>query len=461
MAALGRAVGVDLFPWQRSVMDDWMAVAEDYRYIHRRCVLEVPRQNGKTALVETRILAGVVALNERILYTAHDYSTVTKLFDRLKEFFGECANDPDARHPELNALVRSVRKGTGKEAIFFESGAVVYLSTRTKSAKRGYTVDVVICDEAQALTDEHLKAIMSTATTSARPQFVFIGTPPGPEYPNSSFADMRHKARKGEGVDDLTLSEWSADEVGDVSDRERWWRLNPSMGYIIDEDTIQTLRNTFSEDLSFAQECLGYWLPEKRAVKPVIPAEEWDAARREPPEAARGDVECVAVKFSPDGSRGAAAAAVRGADGSVHVEALWSFDANALLRDVAMRLSMMAPGLAQIVVDGKAHSADLVQRLTRLDVPERALVEPTPAGVAAACSMLVAGVTDGSITHGGQADLDAAVALAEKRQIGSAGGFGFLCAGDPAAEALCEACALAAWQASITKRDPTRRGRVA
>lgn len=32
-----------------------MAVTEGFRYIHRRCGLEVPRQNGKTALVECRL----------------------------------------------------------------------------------------------------------------------------------------------------------------------------------------------------------------------------------------------------------------------------------------------------------------------------------------------------------------------------------------------------------------------
>ena len=463
MAALGSAVGVDLFPWQRAVMDDWMAVTEDYRYVHRRCGLAVPRQNGKTALVECRILAGVVAMGETILYTAHDYSTVTKLFDRLKEFFGERANDPDARHPELNALVRSVRKGTGKEAFFFKNGSAVYLSTRTKSAKRGYTVDVVIYDEAQALTDEHQKAIASTATTSRRPQFIFLGTPPGPEYPNSTFADMRAKARAGEATEALSWSEWSADEVGDVSDRERWWRLNPTMGYLIDESTILDLRNMFKEDLSFAQECLGYWLPSGRAVERVISEAAWEAAWREPPEPESSDVECLAVKFSPDGSAGAVAAAARRADGSVFAEIPgdWAvFDATAGLPGAASWLAARGRTAAQIVVDGKAHSVDMADRLRTARVPGPCIVEPAPGDVAAACSMLVAGIAEGTVAHGGQPGLDAVVALAEKRPIGAAGGFGFRCEGDPAAEVACEALALAAQAARTTKRNPRRKARV-
>ena len=441
-----------------------MAVTEGFRYIHRRCGLEVPRQNGKTALVECRIVAGIAAMGETILFTAHDYSTVTKLFDRLKELFGERAADPDARHPELNRLVRSVRKGTGKEAIFFKSGAAIYLSTRTKSAKRGYTVDVVIYDEAQALTDEHQKAIASTATTSARPQFIFLGTPPGPECPNSTFADMRARARAGEALEALTWSEWSADEVGDVSDRERWWRLNPTMGYLIDESTILDLRNMFSEDLSFAQECLGYWLPAGRAIDRAVPEADWEGAVREPPPPEEGDVACLALKFSPDGGAGAIAAAVRRPDGSVFAEIPGDgavFDAPAGIAWAVSWLAARGRSAAQIVVDGKAHSEDAADRLARSGVPAPCVLRPSSGEVADACSMLAAGLAEGAVSHGGQPGMSEAFARAEKRAIGSAGGFGFRCEGDPAAEAACEALALAAWAARTTKRNPKRKGRIA
>ena len=165
---LSTALGSPLDEWQRDTIRDWLAVdPETKRYIHRRCGLAVPRQNGKTLLIEMRIHIGI-ALGEMILYTAHDYSTVTQLFDRMKGFYGEKARDPEAKYPELNKMVRSVRKGTGKEAIFFSNGAAIYFSTRTKSAKRGFTVDVVIADEAQELNDSHLKAMLSTASAGPR-----------------------------------------------------------------------------------------------------------------------------------------------------------------------------------------------------------------------------------------------------------------------------------------------------
>lgn len=465
VADLMGGLGVRLFPWQRAVMDDWMAVADGGRYVHRRCVLEVPRQNGKTALVEGRIIAGAAAKGESFLYTAHDYSTVAKLFDRLRHFFGDTANDPEAAYPDLNRMVRSVRKAIGKEAVFLKNGAAIYLSTRTKNAKRGYTVDVVIVDEAQALVDEQSKAIMSTSTAAplGNPQFVFLGTPPGPEFPNSVFGAMRARARAGEDAGDLAFSEWSVDEVGDVDDRARWRRVNPTMGYLIDEDTLATLRTIFTEDLSFAQECLGYWLPAGRAVERVLPEADWSAARREPPAPEASDVECLAVKFSPDGSAGAVAAAVRQADGSVFAEIPgdWAvFDATEGIPAAASWLAARGRTAAQIVVDGKAHSADMADRLRTARVPGPCIVEPAPGDVAAACSMLAAGIAEGTVAHGGQPGLDAAVALAEKRPIGAAGGFGFRCEGDPAAEAACEALALAAWAARTTKRNPRRKARV-
>ena len=163
---LSGAMGIILDDWQVYVLSDWLAVGPGGKWKHIRNGLPCPRQNGKTALLESRINYGALFLGEKILYTAHDYSTVTQLFDRVQYFFGEKKNDESANYPELNARVTSVRRAAGKEAIFFKNGAAIYFSTRTKSSRRGFTVDVVVVDEAQELTDTQLKAIMATASSA-------------------------------------------------------------------------------------------------------------------------------------------------------------------------------------------------------------------------------------------------------------------------------------------------------
>lgn len=462
---MGREVGIELNPWQASVMDDWMAVGPDRLWTHPRCVLQVPRQNGKTALVELRIIIGAVGLGESFLYTAHDYSTVTQLFDRLQGYFGERANDPEAKFPKLNRMVKSVRKAIAKEAIFLKNGAAIYLSTRTKAAKRGYTVDVVIVDESQALVDEHSKAIMPTKTAAPKgnPQAIYLGTPPGPEYPGAAMTVMRRRARSGADVDDLTWSEWGIEDLSLLDDRATWRRVNPSIGYQISERSVETLRREFTEDLSFAQECLGYWLPDGRTADRAIPEGHWAACRTaEPPEPSGDERVCYAVKFSADGSRATLAAAARQPDGTVLAEVPegCSRATDGGIAFFEDWLVARAAKASQIVVDGKSSAGDLAQRLRDAKVPRRCLVETSPAQVAEACGALVNRVAEHRLLHTGQPAVETAVAHAEKRPIGSGGGHGFACEAECADATIPEALALAAWAAAWTKRRPGKGARL-
>ena len=58
----------DLSPheWQRDLLDDWLAVDDEGKLIHNYCVLEVPRQNGKTGVSDPRETWGLVKRGEQI-----------------------------------------------------------------------------------------------------------------------------------------------------------------------------------------------------------------------------------------------------------------------------------------------------------------------------------------------------------------------------------------------------------
>src|SRR5690606_32891311 len=173
------AASYELVPdeWQRLVLDDWLATFGG-KWSALTCGLSVPRQNGKNALLEVRELFGMVGLGERILHTAHEVKTAQKHFRRLKHFFGSRADDPGAKFPELNALVETVRSVNGQEAIFLKNGGSVELVARSKNSGRGFTVDVLVMDEAQEMAEDALEALMPTtsAAPSGNPQWIFTGT---------------------------------------------------------------------------------------------------------------------------------------------------------------------------------------------------------------------------------------------------------------------------------------------
>ena len=139
-------------------MSDWLRVRAG-RWASLDCGLSCPRQNGKNAILEVYELFVTVGLGRRVLHTAHEVKTGRKHFRRLRYFFGERAADPGAEFQELNKLVREIRNVNGQEGIYLTNGGSIELVARSKSSGRGFTVDTLVCDEAQELTDDELQAI--------------------------------------------------------------------------------------------------------------------------------------------------------------------------------------------------------------------------------------------------------------------------------------------------------------
>ena len=61
---LSRVYGMPPHPWQASILNDWLALDDDGRLLDSLCVLEVPRQNGKTGVCDPRETWGLVKRGE-------------------------------------------------------------------------------------------------------------------------------------------------------------------------------------------------------------------------------------------------------------------------------------------------------------------------------------------------------------------------------------------------------------
>ncbi len=109
-------------PWQAQILDDWLAVDAKGKLIHSFCILEVPRQNGKTGVSDPRVTWGLIRRAEWILYTAQEYQTAKKAFDRVRKKFGTKANDRYAEYPELNALVDRYTVSAGQMVLDLTNG---------------------------------------------------------------------------------------------------------------------------------------------------------------------------------------------------------------------------------------------------------------------------------------------------------------------------------------------------
>ena len=449
------ALGAPPDDWQAAILMDWLAVRKSGKWLHVRNGMSCPRQNGKSWLIEARIIYGVIVCGEKILYTAHDYSTITQLFDRMKGYFGEKKNDDEAEYPELNSLVRMVRRAAGKEAIFFKNGAAIYFSTRTKSARRGFTVDVVIADECQELTQVQLSSIMSTASSGPlkNSQYVFCGTPPTPASSGDVFAHVRESALNG--ADDISWNEWSVEEVGDVTDESRWYEANPALGTRLDISILRAQVGTMDE-LAFAQEVLGYWLPVILA-KAVIDAKDWGATAVGRADAPKSGKLALGVKFTTDGKRAAVSAAIIPDDGGMPYVELVAF------RDVSRGTRWLVGGLmanikaaSVVMIDGKSGTGARLDRLREAKAPQRAVKVASTKDVQDAESAFLNEVVEHGVSHLTSELLDDSALRSVRRNIGKNGAFGFG-DGENSSSAPIESASLALFGARTSKRNPRRK----
>lgn len=423
-ADLAADYGLRPDPWQQVVLDDWLAETGG-RWSSLTCGLSVPRQNGKNALIEVRELFGMVGRGEKFLHTAHLLPTARKAFKRLQHFFGTQPDDPGARFPELNALVREIRSANGQEAVILKNGGSIEVVARSKNSARGFTVDVLVMDEAQEMAEEDLEALMPTTSSSplGNPQWIFTGTPPGPLANGEIFSRVRAEALGGKGKR-LSWHEWSAEPGSDLDDRDAWRAVNPALiNGRLQFEVIEGERARFSDE-GFGRERLGIW--DSTEVGGVIPAGAW---------ADRGDRDSVPVgslslgiEVAPGLSWAAVSVAGRRADGDWHIELdddrSTRGDGVGWLVEHVESLVAGNPGIRAVVADVGGPIKSLLDEKRGRWLLRGSDVEITPLKVAelgAGCSTLLAGVVAGGVWHMDQPQLSLAALAATKRDLGDTG----------------------------------------
>lgn len=452
-AELMAAYGVPLFPWQRSVVDCWLGLDEYGAYNVATAGLAVPRQNGKNVCLEAREFFGMVMCGQKFAHTAHQTVTSKKSFRRLAAMF------TNSRHPEICDLVKNIRWTNGEEAIELCNGGSVEFSTRSRERGRGFSsIDALILDEAQELTDDQLAAILPTlaASEAQTPQIILAGTPNYPGCPGTVFRRRRSQFLKDPGIHDA-WHEWSVDaetpEAINVEDRQLWALVNPSMGYLLTEDRTLTELQSMSR-ADFCRERLGWWAPElTQKVEYAIPAEVWDACKstEQKPEGKTA----YGVKFSPDGSEVSLCGAVIPAEGPARISLIERKSTAQGTRWLAQWLNERYSRACCVVVDGRNGADVLIDRITETWRMKGSVVRPTSREVVAAAGTLTDALAEKTVSwYFGQEVLRESAVTCTRRPI--AGGWGF---GGENATPI-EAAALALWGAKTSKRDPQRRMRI-
>lgn len=424
-------------------MLDWMAVTPYGRWVCRTVGLSVPRQNGKTGLLQGRAEAGMIMLNEQVIYTAHLQKTATETFEEMADFFSASA---------LMKYVKDIKTALGREQIILKSGARVKFLARTRNGGRGQHGDLLIFDEAQELDVDAQASFIPAISASLNPQVIYAGTPPDKNAFGAVFRGVRDNALLGKSST-LSWTEYSVEEVGDVHDRSRWALTNPALGTRILQSTVEGECEQMPEE-TFARERLGYWskIAEKQ-IDYAIPGPLWDACVSDEPKP-EGKT-AYGIKFSFDGSEVVLCGAVIPKDGPARISMIEKRPTGYGTQWLADWLNERYGKASAVVIDGKNGADVLVEKISETWRFKGSVIRPSARDVMAAAGTLMDSLNEKTVTwYRGQEALRESALSSVKRQISGGWGFG----GDNSAPI--EAAALALWGAKTAKRDPNKVMRI-
>ena len=434
--------GLILDDWQFDVLSDWMALKLG-RWVCRTCGGSVPRQNGKTGLVEGRAESGMLMYNELVVYTAHLQKTSTETFEEMAAFFDSVP---------LRKYVKDIKTALGREQIILKNGGRAKFLARTRNGGRGQHGDLLIFDEAQELDEDQQASFLPAISASKNPQTIYTGTPPDPNAVGTVFRGIRKKALAG-GTKSAAWFEYSVKEIGDVRDKKRWVATNPALGQRILLSTIEGECEQMSPD-TFARERLGWWTPiVENKIDYAIPAALWDACKSYDPKP--DGKTAYGVKFTADGSEVALCGAVIPPEGTARISLIERRKTGDGTQWLANWLNERYRKASCVVIDGRNGVDVLVDKISDTWRMKGSVVRPGVRDVIASVSTLTDALNEQTVTwYEGQGMLRESAITATKRPISGGWGFG----GENSAPI--EAAALALWGAKTSRRDPAKKMRI-
>lgn len=435
--------GVNLDPWQSEIICDWLGRTAAGRWAAPTCGGSVPRQNGKSLLVQGRAEFGMIALNEQVIYTAHLQKTATETFEEMRDFF---------ESPKIKKHVAEIKTAIGREQIILRNGARIKFLARTRNGGRGQHGDLLIFDEAQDLDESAQASFLPAISASINPQTVYVGTPPETAGDGVVFRGIRNRALDGK-TSKTAWFEFSVDEIGDVKKVDRWAATNPALGRRILLSTIEGESEQMDAD-TFARERLGWWAPiitqvEETALDPA----KWGACASLDPKP--DGKTAYGVKIAPGGSMVALAGAVIPKTGKPRISLIEYQSTARGVKWLSDWLNARYKHASAVALDGRNGVQLIVDRISDTWRAKNSVKVCRTKDIIDSYSLLVDMVNSESVTwYKPQEILDDSAKSSTRRPI--AGGFGF---GGEYSLPI-EAAALALWAVKNSKRDPNKKMRI-
>lgn len=245
---LAALAGLHLDDWQAWALEQSLSEQSDGQWSAFEVAILVSRQCGKGSILEARQLAGLTLLGERLgVHTAHEFKTCFEHFLRMVELAESC--------PDVDRQIVRIRRGAGEQAIEMRSGARLRFLARSGSSGRGMSGDAVYLDEAFALTQPMLGALLPTLSARPNPQVWYTSS--APLSTSVPLHNVRQRGIEGKSPR-LFFAEWSSPEGTRPDDVDAWYQAVPALGIRIPEESVRAeLAAMMGSEDEFLRERLG------------------------------------------------------------------------------------------------------------------------------------------------------------------------------------------------------------
>lgn len=425
---LAAVAGLDLDPWQQYILEGALGERYDGKWSAFEVGLVLPRQNGKNAVLEARELAGLYLFGEElIIHSAHEFKTsqeaFLKILQRIKatpdllEQVAGFQGDPDAQ-------MSGIKTAHGAEGITLKNGNRLRFAARSGGSGRGFTGDCIIFDEAFALVQAEMAAMLPTMAAKSitgNPQLWYTSSA---GMPNSDvLAKIRARARGKSKAERLAYYEWSVPDWKDLEDWQRALYLsedayiedprthkaaNPAYEIRISQEFINDERGAMGDE-EFKRERLGIWA----TLGGTTDLPDW-AGARDVNSLPGLDRIAVAIDIPPSQDSASITVAAFRDDGKIHMELIKEEEGTEWVVEFLKGLKERRNPVGFFVIEG-SQAAGLETECKRNGI--RLTLVPFKK-YAMACGTLVKYLKEKKAFHRGQKALNDSVESARKKAYG-------------------------------------------
>lgn len=410
-------------PWQELSLDALFSVDDVGFWSCSEFGELVSRQNGKGDVLSPAALAHLYLWPKpdgepkTIVHTAHQFKTAREAFLKLQRAIKSS--------PALMGEIAKISTAHGEEGFELANGNRLLYLARSRNSGVGFTVDVLIIDEAQEMGQEALNALLPTMSAVENTQVIFTGTVPDELNNSEVWEGVRDRGRAGldprggwiefspDGSEDPDTA-----ATLDVMSPEVWRQGNPALGFrpglatSIGDEAIRMDRD------SFAIQRLSIWPDRREEVAESLSELDLQTWKRHARKDAGvvGDGAVIAIAVGRGGGFATIGKAVRVDEDSIAVEHHDTRRGTLWVADEVKKLKA-ALGNALVVVDPKNASAVL----GNLDAKKVKFLSMNLDEIAAAHSLFIQMVNAGLVPHRDQAEVTKSLELATTRTLGRAG----------------------------------------